>query len=386
MNWNEVFTVPVTRIANRLVAEPWLAADGRRKDCLVPVSEGKPTRSLPMAATMKIKHPSRDRVWPVLRGLSVAGTACAISLDLTNPSLGLRLFWSGLIAYLPLLFLVAPGIWRNICPMATLNGLPRSLGRGGKRRLSGKVQRRTPFIAVALFFLLVPLRAVGLDRDGHALALFLLALLSAALGGGLLVAGKAGWCSQICPMLAVERLYGVSPLVPVRDTHCAPCVGCAKNCYDLQPRTAGFTEISNTSNPAALARLLFAGAMPWFCLGFFTQSHLDHLTAQGLFAGYARLGLFVLAGMAVGLSADRYAPWSRYQVVVVHAALAVSIYYLFVVRSTLTALHIQALPVTLIAHGLPLLVAAIWLRRALAREQSLRSESASPLRQSPRVA
>jgi nitrite reductase (NADH) large subunit len=343
-------------------------------------------QALPMAAMQAVTHRARYRLWPVLRAASVIGTVGVIVLDLIRPSLGLLLFWSGLIAYLPLLFLVAPGVWRNICPMATLNGLPRRVGKGGRRRLSAKAQRRAPFIAVALFFLLVPLRAAGLDRDGHALALFMVLLLGAAFAGGMLIAGKAGWCSQICPMLAVERLYGMSPLVVVSDTHCSPCVGCARNCYDLQPTSSALVELGQKNNSAGYARLLFAGAMPWFCVAFFTQPHLGRLTIIGLLAVYLRLGVLALGGAAVALLLDRYGPCSRYQVIVSHAASAVSIYYLFVMHATLTSLHLHALPFGWTAYAMVFVVSVPWLWRALAREKSFRGGKSLARRPSPRAA
>ena len=36
--------------------------------------------------------------------------------------------WKVVIPALPLLFMVAPGVWRNICPLATSNQTPRALG------------------------------------------------------------------------------------------------------------------------------------------------------------------------------------------------------------------------------------------------------------------
>ena len=36
--------------------------------------------------------------------------------------------WKVVIPLLPLLFLVAPGLWRNICPLAASNQTPRALG------------------------------------------------------------------------------------------------------------------------------------------------------------------------------------------------------------------------------------------------------------------
>ena len=44
----------------------------------------------------------------------------------TNPASGFALFWKVLIPSLPLLFALAPGIWRQICPMALVNQIPRT--------------------------------------------------------------------------------------------------------------------------------------------------------------------------------------------------------------------------------------------------------------------
>jgi hypothetical protein len=171
-----------------------------------------------------------------------------------------------------------------------------------------------------------------------------------------------------------------------RDTHCSPCVGCTRSCYDLQPATTALTESSSKNNPGSNARLMFAAAMPWFCLAFFTQPHLPHLTVTGLLAVYGRLGLITLGGAVVGMLADRSGPWSRYQVIVVHAALAVSIYYLFVVPTTLSALHIQAVSIGLLVQGVTLLVAVLWLRQALARELSFKREKPTGRRLSSQAA
>ena len=35
--------------------------------------------------------------------------------------------WKVIIPTLPLLFLVAPGLWRNLCPLAASNQTPRAL-------------------------------------------------------------------------------------------------------------------------------------------------------------------------------------------------------------------------------------------------------------------
>ena len=55
--------------------------------------------------------------------------------------------------------------------------------------------------------------------------------------------GKSGWCSTICPLLPVQRIYGQTPLMLVANAHCQPCVGCVKNCYDFNPRAAYLADL-----------------------------------------------------------------------------------------------------------------------------------------------
>src|SRR3712207_8158040 len=46
-----------------------------------------------------------------------------------------------------------------------------------------------------------------------------LPIFAGALTGGYLLKGKSGWCSSICPMLPVQRLYGQTPFVLERNDH-----------------------------------------------------------------------------------------------------------------------------------------------------------------------
>ena len=57
--------------------------------------------------------------------------------------------------------------------------------------------------------------------------------------------GKSGWCSTICPLLPVQRIYGQTPFALVANSHCQPCVGCVKNCYDFNPRAAYLADLND---------------------------------------------------------------------------------------------------------------------------------------------
>ena len=66
--------------------------------------------------------------WHALRVLSVAAAAGLAVLLVLRPEQGLFLLWQLVIPIVPAVFLVAPGLWRNACPLAALNQLPRLAG------------------------------------------------------------------------------------------------------------------------------------------------------------------------------------------------------------------------------------------------------------------
>ena len=64
-------------------------------------------------------------VWFVLRIISI-GIALGLAVVLVvRPETGLYFFWRVFIPMVPMVFFVAPGLWRNVCPMAALNQTPR---------------------------------------------------------------------------------------------------------------------------------------------------------------------------------------------------------------------------------------------------------------------
>ena len=73
-------------------------------------------------------------VWRAVRVVSVATLAAIVVAAVAAPSNTLTLFWGVLVPLLPLVFLVVPGAWRNVCPLAALNQASRNLGVSGRRR------------------------------------------------------------------------------------------------------------------------------------------------------------------------------------------------------------------------------------------------------------
>ncbi len=67
-------------------------------------------------------------VWRAIRVVSVAALVAICVAAVLDPTDTLTLFWGVLIPILPVVFLIAPGSWRNVCPLAALNQSSRNLG------------------------------------------------------------------------------------------------------------------------------------------------------------------------------------------------------------------------------------------------------------------
>ena len=144
---------------------------------------------------------------------------------------GLKLFWTGAVPLIPLLLLVQPTWWRNVCPLATLN---QWTGRRSKGRTLGTGPLGSGVLTLAAFSLVLPLRPLILDVHGPALAGLLLAFALLAITSGLLVRDRGGFCHLLCPVLPAERLYGVAPVVRANSARCSECSVCTpRGCPEL---------------------------------------------------------------------------------------------------------------------------------------------------------
>jgi nitrite reductase (NADH) large subunit len=311
-------------------------------------------------------HP---RVWTVLRWFGVACALGIVAASILVPPLGLLIFWGVFVPLLPLVFLVAPALWRNVCPMASLNQIPRTLGFTRGLTLPLWVQQYAPLISGGLFVAIVPFRKVLLERSGLALAVFLLSVLALAFLGGVIFKGKSGWCSQFCPMLQVERFYGQSPLLVVRNSHCRPCVGCTKNCYDFNPTAAHLADLYDGNPRLAANRKVFAGAMPWLILAFFTQPELTDLTATSVLLLYGRILLFVAAGIGVFMAVEAVTGLSSYKLVLVHVVVALNLFYWFVAPRAMQQFGLGETPLPYLLQAAVAVLTVVWFLRALPRER-----------------
>ena len=77
---------------------------------------------------MDVKPKVPHQIWIMLRIISTLSLLTLIIILMISAHTGLFIFWGLCVPMLPLVFFVAPGLWRNVCPLASTSQLPRELG------------------------------------------------------------------------------------------------------------------------------------------------------------------------------------------------------------------------------------------------------------------
>jgi nitrite reductase (NADH) large subunit len=271
--------------------------------------------------------PSRLPVgaWQAIRVATLLG-AIGLALALVVvPDDGLYVLWKIVIPVLPFLWLVVPGLWRNVCPLSASNQTPRVLGLSKALTAPAWLTEYGFVIAAGLFILFVSLRKIGLDDSGPASALLLLGALGGGFAGGVLLKGKSGWCSSICPLLPIQRLYGQTPYKLVANSHCTPCVGCTKSCYDFNPRVAYLADLNDPDPHWSGRRKLFAAAFPGLVVAFFTLP--EARGGEEIASLYGQLGLYLAASVAVFFALDALLTVSTHKLTTLFGAAGFSLFY-----------------------------------------------------------
>src|SRR5919109_4287540 len=149
--------------------------------------------------------------WQAIRVATLLGAIALAAALVLAPDDGLFVMWKLVIPVLPLMWLVVPGLWRNICPLSASNQTPRVLGLSKAGTAPAWLKDYGFVIAAGLIVLFVSLRKVGLDDSGPASALLLLGALGGGFIGGVMLKGKSGWGSSVFPLLPIQRVYGPTP-------------------------------------------------------------------------------------------------------------------------------------------------------------------------------
>jgi nitrite reductase (NADH) large subunit len=304
----------------------------------------------------QIPDPVPHAVWRAARIASVAFLLGVCALLVADPDAGLDLWWELLVPLLPLVWFVAPGLWRNVCPLAATNQIPRVLGF--TRGLTAPAWFRTyaPLAGIAIFLAAVFARPLVLEDSGPATAALIGGALVVAFAGGYVLKGKSGWCSSLCPMLPVQRMYGQTPFANVPNSHCHPCVGCTKNCFDFNPKVAFLADVHDGDRQWSTTRKLFAGAFPGLVIAFFTVPEPDAAVEH-----LARMALAVAGSAGSFLALEALVPASVPKLAAVYGAAAINLFYWWAAPGP----DWVAWPL----RALVLALTVVWLQRTFAKER-----------------
>lgn len=302
--------------------------------------------------------------WPYLRVITVTAMLALAIGCLVHPSLGLPILWGIVVPALPLVWVLAPGIWRNVCPMATVNQIPRLTRITRGRTLPPWVERHGYTIGASLFFITISLRPSFLQTSGPGAAVMLVVALGVAFVGGTLYRGKSGFCGSVCPLRATQSVYSRAPGAVVEHAHCRPCVGCTTNCQDLLPKRALLADLAH-SDGRGESRWVFAGLLPGFIFGF---SLVPVGTPYGKTVWFlAAWALFSLGLLTV---ADSYTRLGRGRLTALWGAAALVLFYWTNAPTSADAIAYLADvemgdAAVWEARAVILVIVAIWLARGL---------------------
>jgi NADPH-dependent 2,4-dienoyl-CoA reductase/sulfur reductase-like enzyme/ferredoxin len=255
----------------------------------------------PFPSYLEMKQPLPLWVWHVLRAGMMAGAFALVAMLFIRPRDGLIAWWLFVLPCIPLLLMLAPGIWRNLCPLAALNQYPRLFGFTRGKTVPARLLRSAFLIQVTLYFALISTRAPVFDHNGPAVGVLMMVALGAAFLGGVVFKGKSGWCGTFCPIMPVQRLYGQTPAVVVPNSHCSTCVGCTPNCLDFNPRLAVVADVQEGTAERVGQLKFFAGAFPGFVVAFFTLPNSIVGDPANLAVSVPRFYLLTAAYMLVSL-------------------------------------------------------------------------------------
>jgi len=243
------------------------------------------------------------------------------------PTLGILLFWNILIPVAPALLVVALGLWRNICPLATTSLLPRKFNFSSNKIMPVRWQGRLQVLSVIALYALVPLRHALFNTNGLATAILLFCCALIAFGMGLFFDWKSGWCASLCPVHPVEKLYGSNTIASMPNAHCSECVNCSLPCPDSTPQMHPL--ITRKTFYHQISGLLTIGGLPGFIWGWFHVP--DHHSWDGLMAvwniyKYPLIGLLISLSLYLAIQQLLKGPAVK-KLIGFYAAAAVSCYY-----------------------------------------------------------
>lgn len=311
-------------------------------------------------------------VWYVLRAFGILTVIVLCVALFLRPREALFFFWGVFIPCLPLLFFIAPGFWRNVCPMATANQIPRDWNFTRAITLPEKIKEHSYLIAMIIAFAIIPARKYLFESSGVFLAILIIFCMLSAFLGGFFFKGKSGWCSSFCPLLPFQHAYGQTPFVNVRNAHCRPCIGCTKNCYDFNPNIAAIASLKEDKFSSGY-RKLFISILPGLNIAFFMVHSPPDVSIVQM---YLQSAMIVSCSMAVFFMLTIFFRERTTYISTLFAAASINLAYWFLLpilqHKYLVMLGV-AIPdeVRMIFLSILWGLTAVWLFRSYLKEQKL---------------
>lgn len=267
-------------------------------------------------------------LWRILQAVVwLAGAAIFVCL-IFFPKTGVLLIWNILIPVAPALIALATGVWRNICPIATTVLLPRHLNFSKRKIMPVRLQAQLSLVAVLALYIIVPLRHALFNNSGAATALLLFALVLTGFIVGFFYEWKSSWCSSLCPVHPVEKLYGANVIGTVPNAHCTSCMNCVVPCPDSTPNINPLLVQKNFYHKAGGA--LITGGLPGFVWGWF---QVPDATWQPGLQGIADIYGYPVFGMLITLFLFLMLSWllpgGKNLLAAIFGTAAISCYYWF---------------------------------------------------------
>lgn len=232
-------------------------------------------------------------IWRIVQTAVWLVGAAILTCLLFFPSLGTLLLWNILIPVAPALFVVAVGAWRNVCPLATTNLLPRQLNLSKRKKLTATQLGKLNLIAVIALFTIVPLRHAVFNNNGVLTGILIIGMTAIGVSLGFIYEWKSAWCSGLCPVHPVEKLYGGNVLMSLPNANCDQCMNCVIPCPDstpnVNPKISAKTIYHKTSG------LLIIGGLPGFIWGWFHVPDEYTITSLSTFLSVYEIPLIGLA-------------------------------------------------------------------------------------------
>jgi len=260
--------------------------------------------------------------------LAAAGIALLPTL-IWIPDLGITLFWNVLIPVAPAVLVLIPGVWRNICPMAIAGLLPRHFGFSSRKTMPQAFRSVLMVISLLALLFVVAFRHIVFNTGGPATALMLAIAATTAFLLGTFYEWRSGWCSSLCPIHPVEKLYGTVPAITVPNTHCTQCEKCVAPCPDS---THKMTPMITSTNKVekAVGRLLVGGFFGYIYGWYQVPDYFGAMTATEWVAAFAwPFGGFVVSYLIFHMLTNIVPRQHRTFLVRAFAMAAVATYYWF---------------------------------------------------------